>query len=243
MRKFYRIEEDATDVTSKPDLARGEVLLESSDEDDDAEDESDNDSDPGGIINIGGDRARPITIPCDDEEAEIDLDEDTFADLEAQAAAYNKDSPDDDVEKAKVTRTRRLAVVNLDWDHVRAGHLYKICSSLVSSSAPLLHASENQSNQKRRENKSGQVNVVRGKVQNVRVYPSQFGQERMAKEEKEGPPLEIFKKKSNDDEDVDEKNIYDVGGENDYNEDALRKYQLERMRYCFFFGITKVYSS
>jgi hypothetical protein len=239
LRKFYRLEEDATEVTTKPDLARGEVLLESSDEDDDAEDGSDNDSDPGGIINIGGDRARPITIPRDNEEAEIDLDEDAFADLEAQAAAYNKDRPDDD---EQVTRTRRLAVVNLDWDHVRAGHLYKICSSLVSPSAPLLRASENQSDQKRRKNESGQVNVVRGKVQNVRVYPSQFGQERMAKEEKEGPPPEIFKKKLNDDEEVDEKNIYDVGGENDYNEDALRKYQLERMRYCFF-GITKVYSS
>lgn len=242
MRKFYRIEEDATEVTTKPDLARGEVLLESSDEDDDAEDESDNDSDPGRIITIGGDRARPITIPRDDEDAEIDLDEDTFADLEDQAAAYNKDRSDDDEEKEQVTRTRRLAVVNLDWDHVRAGHLYKICSSLVSPSAPLLRASENPSDHKRRKNESGQFNVVRGKVQNVRVYPSQFGQERMAKEEREGPPPEIFKKELNDDEDVDEKNIYDVGGENDYNEDALRKYQLERMRYCFF-GITKVYSS
>ena len=72
------------------------------------------------------------------------------------------------------------------------------------------------------------MNVVRGKVLSVRVYPSDFGKERMAREEKEGPPSEIFKKK--DAEEVDEKNVYNVGGEDDYDEDALRQYQLERLR-------------
>ena len=68
---------------------------------------------------------------------------------------------------------------------------------------------------------------------NVRVYPSDFGKERMAKEEKEGPPPEIFKKKDLQVDEVDEKNVYDVGGEDDYDEDALRKYQLERLRSNF----------
>ena len=133
-------------------------------------------------------------------------------------------------------RTARLAIVNLDWDHVRADHLYKICASLVSPTAPRVRASTSSLERRTSHQKSegdGQMNVVRGKVISVRVYPSDFGKERMAREEKEGPPSEIFKKKDLNAEEVNEKNVYDVGGEDDYDEDALRQYQLERLRYNF----------
>lgn len=79
--------------------------------------------------------------------------------------------------------------------------------------------------------KNPSSNVVRGKVISVRIYPSEFGKERMAREETEGPPAEIFKKALDIDEEVTAQNIYDVGGEDDYDADALRKYQLERLRY------------
>jgi hypothetical protein len=122
-----------------------------------------------------------------------------------------------------------LAAVNLDWDHVRAVHLFKICSSLVSPSALSLPPPKN--NPDRAPN-GIPSRPVRGKVLSVRIYPSEFGKERLAREEKEGPPVEIFKKSSTLEEDeVNEKNIYEVGDENDYDEDALRKYQLERLRY------------
>jgi hypothetical protein len=61
------------------------------------------------------------------------------------------------------------------------------------------------------------------------VYPSDFGKERMAREEKEGPPMEIFKKKK-DSEEVTEKSLYELGGEDQVDDSALRKYQLERLR-------------
>lgn len=55
----------------------------------------------------------------------------------------------------------------------------------------------------------------------------------MAREEKEGPPVDVFKKRKDfeDEDEVNETNIYEVGGEDDYDEDALRTYQLERLRY------------
>jgi hypothetical protein len=37
--------------------------------------------------------------------------------------------------------------------------------------------------------------VARGKVVSIRVYLSEFGKECIAREEKEGPPVEVFKKK------------------------------------------------
>jgi len=249
LRRYYRLEDDAQDEQAeddetaprKPDLARGEVLLESSDEDDDADD----DSDDGGFVTLGGDSSRPIAVR--DEDLEVDLDEDNYADLEAQAASYAKaHQDDDDDEQTEGTRTSRLAIVNLDWEHVRAHHLYKICASLVSPTAPVVRASASTlalvdpaSDRRKRSAKgsvAGQANVVRGKVLSVRVYPSDFGKERMAREEKEGPPAEVFRKKRDlDVDEINEKTIYEVGGEEEYDEDALRKYQLERLRWVILF--------
>ena len=228
LRRFYRLEneEEEGEEVKRPDFARGEVLLESSDEEE-PDAAQDDDSDDGGIVTLGQDSSKPIPVP--DDEVEIDLDEDNFADLDAQAAKYSKDhAPDDDV--PEIERTRRLAVVNLDWDHVRATHLYKIFSSLVSPTASALPSSSKVSSSAKGKPGSSSL-VARGKVLSVRVYPSQFGKERMAREETEGPPPEVFKKKANADEEINEKTIFETGDGEDYDEDALRKYQLERLRY------------
>ncbi|CAA7258695.1 unnamed protein product [Cyclocybe aegerita] len=246
LKRYYRLDdvEDDGATPRKPDLARGEGLVESSDEEDDVKAKDDDDSeDEEGFVTLGADPSRPIAVR--DEDLEIDLDEDNFADLDAQAASYSKahqrDDDDSNEGQEDGVRTSRLAIVNLDWDHVRAHHLYKICSSLVSLNAPatrLSTSSVQEMTGKRRSAKGsvgGPVDVVRGKVLSVKVYPSDFGKERLAREEKEGPPPEIFKKKRDlEVDEVDEKNIFEVGDEDhDYDEDALRRYQLERLRYYY----------
>lgn len=230
LRRFYRLENEddqpgPSEGPSVIDYARGAVLLESSDEDedDDAQSERGDDSDSAPVVALGRDVSRPIPVL---DEVEIDLDEDSYADLDAQAAAYSESHPEhkDRDEIPEVERTRRLAVVNLDWDHVKAIHLYKIFSSLVSFTA----ASNSKLNRKA---KSSAASVVRGKVLSVRVYPSEFGKERIAREEKEGPPPEVFKKPAaQDEEEINERTIYETGDGEDYDEDMLRKYQLERLR-------------
>jgi len=222
LRKYYRLEEDEK---RKPDLARGEVVLESSDEDEaDSEEE-------GGFVTLGG-------------EQEVDLDEDNYADLDLQAESYSQAYAKQEKDDEETTRTSRLAIVNLDWDHVRAHHLYKICSSLVSSSAPHSAVTGLEINYARHKGTSkgtphdshAHPRVVRGQVRSVRIYPSEFGKGRMEREEKEGPPKEIFKKNRRKDEleeeDVNEKTVYEVGDgeEGECDVDALRRYQLERLR-------------
>lgn len=203
--------------------------MESSDEGD----ADDQDSDDGGVVVLGRDISKPIPIP--EDELEIDFDESQFADLDAQAEAYVKQQADEDKagQADSPDPTRRLAVVNLDWDHVRAAHLYKIFSSLVSPTAPPVPSS---SRGPTKNPKGAKSRVARGKVLNVRVYPSQFGKERMAREEKEGPPTEIFKKGNQieNEEDVNELTVFETGDGQDYDEDALRKYQLERLRFVGF---------
>lgn len=113
-------------------------------------------------------------------------------------------------------------MVNLDWDNVKAAHLFKMFSSLITSALPSAR------------NKKTSKSLAHGQVLNVRIYPSDFGRERMVKEEREGPPTELFKKprEFEHEDEVNEQNIYETGdAENEVDEDALRKYQLERLRY------------
>jgi hypothetical protein len=240
LKKYYRLapasddenaEDDrTTEAATKPiDYARGKVLLESSDEDVQEEDAGDSDqSDTEDIVKIGG----------NDDELEIDLDEDTHTELDAQVAAYAKANKEvlekeEREDTGMANRTRRLAVVNLDWDHVRASHLYKIFSSLVSLTAPHVPINATSSTAKdygAKKGKSGPSLVTRGAVLSVKVYPSEFGKVRMEREEKEGPPVEVFRKRRMEAEEINEKTIYEVGDENEYDEDAFRRYQLERLR-------------
>ena len=56
-------------------------------------------------------------------------------------------------------------------------------------------------------------------------------------QEENGPPPELLKKQFTDDpEDVNERTIYETGDADEYDEDALRKYQLQRMRCVFYYS-------
>lgn len=62
--------------------------------------------------------------------------------------------------------TRRLAIVNLDWDNIRAVDIMAVAHSFCPTD---------------------------GQILDVTVYPSEFGKERMQREEREGPPAELFR--------------------------------------------------
>ncbi|KAH8887595.1 hypothetical protein GQ53DRAFT_796171 [Thozetella sp. PMI_491] len=142
-----------------------------------------------------------------------DEDEDEDAEEETAAAAGLERFQDDQVDAETGDVTSRFAVVNLDWDHVSSIDLL----SLLRSFLPPV-----------------------GRVEKVTVYPSSFGKERMEREDMEGPPKELFQKaKADSDSDSDESDeevknkLLQEEEEEDFNNDALRAYQLERLRYYF----------
>lgn len=124
--------------------------------------------------------------------------------------------------------SRRIAVVNMDWDNVRADDIMAVALSFLPAD---------------------------GRIESVTVYPSDFGRERMEREEMEGPPKDIFSagkgapkddeeevseteadSEDADDEDEDEKikkNLLKEDTGEEYNSTALRKYQLDRLRYYY----------
>ncbi|RCH88892.1 pre-rRNA-processing protein esf1 [Rhizopus stolonifer] len=147
---------------------------------------------------------------------EKDSEESEKEDLETQKKFYDpmrgrgeisSDDDDDDTDASgneldKVTHipegeeTSRLALVNMDWDKIKAVDIMKVLNGFKPDT---------------------------GVIQSVTIYPSEFGKERLKLEETQGPPTEIFKhKKSND-----------KGDGQDFDQEALRKYQLDRLKYYY----------
>lgn len=150
----------------------------------------------------------------DDSSEEDDEEED---EVEDQARPDEIDVPMGDI-------SRRIAIVNLDWDNIRAVDLMAVANSFVPTG---------------------------GRITDVTVYPSEFGKERIQKEEVEGPPKEIFatsNAKDKDEEDIEESEsesdseaerekykkelIKEQKGE-EFDSAALRSYQLDRLRYYY----------
>jgi hypothetical protein len=183
----------------------------------------------------------------DDEE---DKDEEVARELERvkvkdeELSSSEESSSDDDVDEEQEEEvfglleeqegeggipngevSSRLAVVNLDWDNIRATDLMAVFSSFVP---------------------------VSGRIRKILIYPSEFGKERMEREELEGPPKEIFgqrktdvqedgeslasEEENEDDEAEDErikKSILNEDQGQEFNSAKLRRYQLERLRYYY----------
>ncbi|KAF3938036.1 hypothetical protein ABW19_dt0200669 [Dactylella cylindrospora] len=117
--------------------------------------------------------------------------------------------------------TSRIAVVNLDWDYVKATDLFVVLSSFIPPG---------------------------GKILNISIYPSEFGKERMEREEMEGPPREVFglsdnlkvkkkatsKREEEDDQtEITEQTLIKEDTGEEFDSAALRRYQLERLRYFY----------
>jgi hypothetical protein len=116
----------------------------------------------------------------------------------------------------------RLAAVNMDWDNMRAIDIMGVANSFVPAD---------------------------GRILNVVIYPSEFGMERMQREEIEGPPREIFasSSKTKDDiiavddsensgseaEDGTKEDLRDEDTGEEFDSTALRSYQLDRLRYYY----------
>ncbi|KAI0426777.1 hypothetical protein F5Y09DRAFT_50920 [Xylaria sp. FL1042] len=179
--------------------------------------------------NAAYDPARGGGFSSSESDSDSEDDEDGQDDKEAEAeggAGVSSQSTSmqrlrdeqADVEAGEITK--RIAVVNLDWDNIKAVDLMALFSSFVPQG---------------------------GRIEKVSIYPSEFGKERMKREEVEGPPKEIFKKAVEDEdelnpgsddssEDEDEKIKRDMlqeGDDQDFDNDALRAYQLDRLRYYY----------
>ncbi|KAK6437764.1 pre-rRNA-processing protein esf1 [Oleoguttula sp. CCFEE 5521] len=124
--------------------------------------------------------------------------------------------------------SRRIAAVNLDWDNIRAADIMVVANSFVPAG---------------------------GKIQSVVIYPSEFGRERLEREQMDGPPREIFASSNRRDDDSPESDDIEyedsdsdadaeekikkrliaaqAASGQEFNPTKLREYQIERLKYYY----------
>ncbi|KHN99827.1 nuc153 [Metarhizium album ARSEF 1941] len=152
-----------------------------------------------------------------EEDSEEDQDESDVG-LVSEGDVQRLQDEQSRVETGHVTN--RIAVVNLDWDHVRAADLMALFASFLPTGDE------------------------RSRVLKISIYPSEFGKQRMRQEELEGPPRALFKSQGKDSDDESDgasdsederikKELMQEGDDQDFDSDALRAYQLDRLRYYY----------
>lgn len=198
MEKFYRLESEEEEREGKESIIESDngIATDASIEDDYSSDSGSDDS--------------SSSSSSEDEDEEDAVLEDAFS-----------QHPLVDTNIVLGDSTRRLAIVNVDWDQLKAVDLFV----LVNAFKPPM-----------------------GQVKSVKIYPSEFGKERIAKEAIEGPPKDIFSiskiseisEVSDDSGESDCDPLEDlkkaktlVEESGNFDQAALRRYQLERLRYYY----------
>uniref|UniRef100_A0ACD5V8B3 Uncharacterized protein n=1 Tax=Avena sativa TaxID=4498 RepID=A0ACD5V8B3_AVESA len=208
MLHYYLNQEEGDPKKEKKEKKK---LIREEDDDDEPEEEDEQDEEESS------------SSSDDEEEEEVDDDQYSIgSDIAHYLMARHDDTPMTDKE------THRLAVVNMDWDHIKAVDLYMVMTSCVPKG---------------------------GRVLSVSVYPSEFGLECMNIETTQGPSALIGADEDEDDgvdggeddndeyddggdggEDDDDDSD-DVDGEEDSEHDSetennrLRAYELNKLRY------------
>ena len=131
----------------------------------------------------------------DEENIEVSAEDDLLIDEGPWA--------DEDIPTGE--ETNRFAAVNLDWDHVKAKHLFKVYDAFKPA---------------------------KGKILSVRIYKSEFGKQRLEKEQLQGPEIANPTLLDSDSDEDEFKGIEEDEGK-DFNMVALRKYEIEKLKYYY----------
>lgn len=200
LRHYYRIEEEDTKDAKKK---RKDEVLSSEEEEEEglkkrkrkeevlSSEEEDEEEESG-------------SDELEDLETESDDDVGGSEEEETSSSSSSSDEEEEDMENVEVENvpvieegTRRLAVVNMDWRHVRAVDLFVVLRSFLPKG---------------------------GQILSVSVYPSEFGLQRMKEEEVRGPVGLFDDENEKSDEDDDDNDEIDYDKLRAYEKSRLRYY-------------------
>ncbi|KAG5354807.1 Pre-rRNA-processing protein [Yarrowia sp. B02] len=187
-----------------------------SDDEEDDEDEDEDDEDESEVETAAKPKSAMSALDrargegVDSDASSDDDDSDSESDSEVEMEEEVVLADSQDIALGDESTT--LAAVNLDWDHVRSVDLMATFQGFVPP---------------------------KGEIKSVAIYPSEYGKEKMAEEELNGPDSQLFEEKkrheeedSDDDEAIKKELLNNDDGE-EINSKSFRKYQLQRMRYYY----------
>lgn len=205
LKRFYQLEEEDSDEEEDKSLEQLEKELAEDEEnllDEESQHEESDDELVKGKAGFDPMRGRG-EISSSDEDSDVEVESEEELD-EIDASKHIMEGEE----------TSRLALVNMDWDKIKAVDILKVLSGFKPDT---------------------------GIIKSVTIYPSEFGKERLVLEDTQGPPQEIFKNKKIEEDSDDEevtvesivKNQLEEGDGLDFDQEALRKYQLDRLKYYY----------
>ncbi|MCO5613649.1 hypothetical protein L7F22_067927 [Adiantum nelumboides] len=115
---------------------------------------------------------------------------------EEDTADFTSEEAEEEKVPMTETETRRLALMNMDWDHLRAVDLLAVMNSFLPKG---------------------------GQILSISVFPSEFGLQQMKEEEKRGPQ-KIFQSQSSDEDEEDADEGVNMERLRQYERDKLRYY-------------------
>ncbi|KAF9578493.1 pre-rRNA-processing protein esf1 [Lunasporangiospora selenospora] len=222
MKRFYELErgikagsdedDNQEDESDKDDEEEGDEK-----EEDEEDEESGSEDEEQDDVSVSGSeeedsyydpmRGRGV-ISGSDSDSEID--EDAAAELDREAEEYDDEEEEEEDDIPRGDESHRFACVNLDWDHIKSVDLFKVFLGFKPE---------------------------QGAIRSVKIYPSEFGKERMEREERDGPPVDIFKKEEDsEDEEITQETLIKnqtEEGQEAFDSEALRQYQLDRLKYFY----------
>ncbi|XP_044045322.1 ESF1 homolog isoform X2 [Siniperca chuatsi] len=198
------------------DADLGDSVTDGSEEDEDDDEEDDEDDDEE-------EEESDVASGSDEEESGLDSGEDSdsgpdLARGKGNIETSSDEDDDDDVdailrkEEEEIEHdwgelckdaprsdevSARLAVCNMDWDRMKAKDLLALLNSFTPKG---------------------------GAVLSVKVYPSEFGKERLKAEETQGPPELSRALPDDSDDDTEEERVY---------REKMRDYQFKRLKYFY----------
>lgn len=237
LKKYYNMEDDDDKKKGKKG-SEDEEESEASESGSEADSESSDSETEGKTIKKGSQmaaKAKKSKVPelasASESESEESSEEEEVITGNSRARgedsdiseSSDEDSSEEELEEEELVieeqeipqgdETKTIAVVNLDWDNVRAVDLMATFSSFVPS---------------------------RGRIDSVQIFPSEYGKMRMEQENIEGPAPELFanknkkkKKHDSDDEEITTKDLIEEDDGEEVDSKTLRKYQLQRLRYYY----------
>ncbi|XP_077461945.1 ESF1 homolog [Stigmatopora argus] len=197
LRRFYQISEDDSDEEEEKDSKEeeGDNEKEVKENEDDASEEDDEDSGSDSGEESGPDLARGKgnVETSSDEDGESDVD-DILQREEEEIQHDWGELCKDTVRNEQVWP--RLAICNVDWDRLKAKDLLAILNSFKPEG---------------------------GVVLSVKIYPSEFGKERLKLEESHGP-LDLKALPEDSEDDTEDDRVY---------REKRRDYQFKRLKYFY----------
>uniref|UniRef100_A0A2M4BE51 Putative esf1 n=1 Tax=Anopheles marajoara TaxID=58244 RepID=A0A2M4BE51_9DIPT len=221
LKKFYELDdEDEDEEELQREREREERAMEGRDEDEGeqqekSDDESDSSEDEDDGLQLTEEEKRMVlSEKIKNRLKDLDVD---YARGEAQLYSDDEEDDDDDEDDeeedevfiehvwgeldADVERTEdstnRLAVCHMDWDRIRAVDIMVLLSSFLPPG---------------------------NSIKSVKIYPSEFGKERMQEEEERGPQELTAKTIDGSDEEEEDE---------EQQKERLREYQLNRLKYYY----------